>query len=55
MLTIDKYLNVRISLDYLFWFLFFHDFILFCSSTTRREEIDRVRKRMFDIQELGLL
>ena len=55
MLTVHKYfLMCEFHFIISFGFCFFMT-ILFCSSTTRREEINRVRKRMFDIQELGLL
>ena len=55
MLTVHKYfLMCEFHFIFSFGFCFFMT-ILFCSSTTRREEINRVQKRMFDIQELGLL
>ena len=38
-----------------FFSIYFMSYILFCSSTTRREEIDIERKRVAKIQELKLL
>ena len=52
----NVYLNMQLLLDiFVFLFQILNEFIFFCSLTTRKERIDRERKRMSDIQELGLL
>ena len=57
----NSYLNMRILFGDLFCFLVFFlfffvmSYILHCSSTTRREEIDKEQKRLSNIQELKLL
>ena len=43
------------SVVFFFFSIYFMSYILFCSSTTRREEIDIERKRVAKIQELKLL
>ena len=54
----NGYLNMPILFSDLFCFLlyfFLMSYILHCSSTTRREKIDREPKRLSNIQELKLL
>ena len=58
---LNSYVNMPIVFGdlFLFCFVFFSfylmTYILLCSLTTRREEIDRERKRLSNIQELKLL
>ena len=59
---LNCYVNMPIVLRDLFLFCFVFSFylityiyILLCSLTTRREEIDREWKRLSNIQELKLL
>ena len=57
---LNCYVNMPIVFGDLFLFCFVFSFylmtyILLCSLTTRREEIDRERKRLSNIQELKLL
>ena len=59
----NSYVNMPIVFGDLFLFCFvlfcfsfyLMTYILLCSLTTRREEIDRERKRLSNIQELKLL